>query len=73
MTVPAEALTRRQQQVCTRLVRGDTGKEIARSLGVSHRTIEDHKHHVMRKYGVHNVVMLVRAVYNITDGEPEQC
>lgn len=70
-----DPLTLREQQVRNRLVQGYSNKDIARSLGISHRTVEDHRRHVMRKMHVPNVVMLVRAVYNITDSkpEPEQC
>lgn len=58
-------LSRREQQVCNMVVQGSSTKEIARSLGISHRTVEDHRLGVMRKYGVKNAVMLVRAFYGI--------
>lgn len=70
-----EPLTLREQQVRNRLVQGYSNKDIGRSLGISHRTVEEHRRQVMRKMRVPNVVMLVRVVYNITDSklEPEQC
>lgn len=41
---------------------GATNKEIGIALGVSYRTIEDHRAKIMRKLGVRNVADLLRAV-----------
>ena len=59
------SLTPREQRICDLLVRGLTGKEIGMSLGISHRTVEDHRNQVLKKYKVRNAVELVRAVYGI--------
>jgi DNA-binding NarL/FixJ family response regulator len=53
---------RRMQNVCDLVVRGETGKEIGRELGISPRTVEDHRRQIFRKYHVHNAVELTRKV-----------
>jgi len=58
-------LTHREQQVRDAVVRGLTNMEIAMSMGISHRTVEEYRKHVMTKYNVRNAVELVRAVYGI--------
>ena len=58
-------LTHREQQVCDMVVRGLTSMEIAMSLGISHRTVDDHRKQILAKYKVRNAVELVRAVYRI--------
>ena len=58
-------LTRREKQVCDMVVRGCTSMEIAMSLGISHRTVDDHRKQILKKHGVRNAVELVRAVYGI--------
>jgi DNA-binding CsgD family transcriptional regulator len=53
-------LSEREQQVLDRLVEGLRTKEIARSLGLSPRTVEIHRSHILRKFGARNAVDLVR-------------
>jgi RNA polymerase sigma factor (sigma-70 family) len=55
-----EALTPREREVLTLIVAGRTSKEIARELGVSHRTIDVHRARLKRKLGVDSVAALVR-------------
>ena len=59
------ALTRREKQIRDMVVRGLTSPGIGMSLGISHRTVEDHRNQVLKKYNVRNAVELVRAVYGI--------
>lgn len=61
----AHRLTHREQQVCDKLVRGLTNKEVAESLGISCRTVEDHRACILRKLKVRNTVELTRAVYGV--------
>lgn len=57
-------LTPQEQVVLDSVCRGLTTKEVARSLGVSPKTIDAHRVSVYRKLGVHNiagcVVMAIR-------------
>lgn len=54
------ALTTRQQAVCDLLILGLSSKEISARLGISRRTVEEHRAQVFRKVGVRNAVELAR-------------
>jgi len=72
-TPPSEygqPLSPREQQVCTYLCLGWMNKEIGIKLGISRRTIEDHRKNIFKKRGVRNCVELVRSVYNIQQFGP---
>ena len=53
-------LTKREKQVMEHMVAGSTTKNIAADLGLSERTVEHHRHNVMRKTGARSLAMLVR-------------
>ncbi|MGA9334651.1 MAG: response regulator [Rudaea sp.] len=53
-------LTAREHSVMELVVAGKTNKEIARSLGASHRTIEIHRRRVMEKMAAPTLADLVR-------------
>ncbi|HEY4038349.1 MAG TPA: response regulator [Burkholderiaceae bacterium] len=55
-----EALTQRELEVMKLVADGLPNKEIARNLGISHRTVEVHRARVMQKTGVTNLVELSR-------------
>jgi RNA polymerase sigma factor (sigma-70 family) len=55
-----EGLTRREREIMKLVADGLPNKEIARSLGISHRTVEVHRARVMQKTGVTNLVELSR-------------
>ncbi len=57
-----QGLTHRQQEVSSFLARGWTNKEIANELGISRRTVEDHRGAIYDKLGVRNVVELTRKI-----------
>jgi DNA-binding NarL/FixJ family response regulator len=57
---PCHNLSRRERDVFELLVRGNTNRHIARLLGISPKTVETHRAHVLRKLGVHSIVDLVR-------------
>ena len=59
-TGPTDLLSRRERDVFELLVRGNTNRRIARLLGISPKTVETHRAHVLRKIGVHSIVDLVR-------------
>lgn len=56
-------LTEREQDVMTLAVQGYPNKEIARSLGISHRTVEIHKSKIMHKTGAINLLDLARIAH----------
>lgn len=51
-------LTPREEEVMALAVAGHTNKEIARCLGISHRTVEIHRSRVMEKTGATNLLEL---------------
>ncbi len=53
-------LTERERQVMALAVEGLANKEIARRLGISHRTVEIHKTRIMHKTGAESLVDLLR-------------
>ena len=55
-------LTRREGDVLAQLLTGASNKEVARQLGISPRTIEIHRAHIMDKLGAKNAADLVRIV-----------
>lgn len=56
-------LTGRERDVMALAIQGHPNKEIARQLGISHRTVEIHKAKIMRKTGAINLLDLVRIVH----------
>lgn len=54
------ALSPREREVMKHLVRGLHAREIGEQLGISHRTVEVHKAHIMEKLGVRSVIDVVR-------------
>lgn len=58
------ALTLREQQVLAKIAAGASNKEAARQLGLSARTVEDHRASIMRKIGVKNAADLMRRVFS---------
>jgi two-component system, LuxR family, response regulator FixJ len=55
-------LTKREGEVLAQLVAGASSKEAAAELGISPRTIEIHRAHIMFNLGAKNVADLVRIV-----------
>jgi len=58
----ASLLTPRERDVLQELVRGASNKEAGRTLGISPRTIEDHRANIMKKLGARNAADLIRIV-----------
>lgn len=56
-------LTERERDVMALAVQGHSNKEIARELGISHRTVEIHKSKVMHKTGAANLLDLARIAH----------
>jgi len=57
-----EPLTRREREVLEQFTAGASNKEAGRTLGISPRTIEDHRANIMKKLGARNAADLVRIV-----------
>src|SRR5215471_7324346 len=57
-----EPLSRREQDVLAQIVSGASNKEAGRRLGISPRTIEVHRAHLMQKIGARNAADLIRIV-----------
>ena len=58
-SAPAE-LTPRQREVLTLVAEGYSTKDIARTLGISVKTVETHRALLMERLGIHDVAGLVR-------------
>ena len=57
---PCDKLSRRERDVFDLLVRGNSNQRISRLLGISAKTVETHRAHVLRKLEVHSIVDLIR-------------
>ncbi|HEY8085537.1 MAG TPA: response regulator [Methylophilaceae bacterium] len=55
-----ERLTKREREVMTLAIAGHHNKELARVLGISHRTVEIYKSNIMHKTGAVNLIDLAR-------------
>lgn len=57
-----ESLTSRERVVLAQILRGSSGKEIARTLTITPRTVEFHRANLLRKFGARTTIDLVRLV-----------
>ncbi|MES2305276.1 MAG: response regulator transcription factor [Gemmatimonadota bacterium] len=57
---PLTLLTPRERDVLVGITRGDTNKQIASQLGISHRTVETHRESLMDKLGIRTVAGLTK-------------
>jgi len=55
-------LTPREREVAALIADGASNKEAGRRLGISPRTVELHRAHIMEKLGARNAADLVRIV-----------
>lgn len=53
-------LTHRQREISEYLAKGWSNKDVANKLGISRRTVEDHRAAIFDKLGVRNAVELTR-------------
>ena len=58
-------LTEREREILEWVVQGLSNKEIASHLGISHRTVEIHRSHIMQKSGATNLLELAQFVNEI--------
>lgn len=62
---PVASLTPRQREILQLLVEGKSAKEIAATLGISARTVEFHKYHMMESLGIeHSAELILFAIKN---------
>jgi two-component system CheB/CheR fusion protein len=57
-----KGLTTRQQQIMALVLTGHPSKNIAADLGISQRTVENHRAAIMDRTGVHSIPELARLV-----------
>ncbi|MDR9399425.1 MAG: response regulator transcription factor [Salibacter sp.] len=55
-----EQLTKREIEIIALIAEGNTNREIAEALNISHRTVDTHRTNIMRKLNIHNSAALVR-------------
>ncbi|MCX7316428.1 MAG: LuxR C-terminal-related transcriptional regulator [Hyphomicrobiales bacterium] len=60
----SQALTDREHDVLEAIIAGETSKMAARRFGLSPRTIEVHRAHILAKCGARNTADLLRIVLN---------
>jgi DNA-binding NarL/FixJ family response regulator len=57
---PKPSLTRRQLEILRMVAEGDTSKHIASKLGLHVKTVDNHRHAIREKLGVHSSAEMVR-------------
>lgn len=63
---PKPRLSPREEEILALIAGGLSTKEVAARLGLSVKTVETHRQHIMEKLGLHDVASLVR--YAIREG-----
>ncbi len=66
MSEVVSELTPREREVAALIADGASNKEAGRRLGISPRTVELHRAHIMEKLGARNAADLVRIVLSNT-------
>ena len=67
-----EGLSQRELEVLELVAQGKMSKVVADDLGISERTVEAHRSHIMQKLGIHTVAQLIRLKIQIEMlSEPE--
>jgi DNA-binding NarL/FixJ family response regulator len=56
----ARTLTKREMEVLEKVADGKANREIAQMLGISIKTVETHKSHILAKLGLRNTAQLVK-------------
>ncbi|NJL14963.1 MAG: response regulator transcription factor [Microscillaceae bacterium] len=60
---PAALLTPREREVIRHISKGFSNREIAEKLGISHRTVDNHRNNIFRKCSLKNTADLVRFAF----------
>jgi DNA-binding NarL/FixJ family response regulator len=64
----AAPLSAQQTRVLSLVARGLTAKEVARRLGISQKTVEEHKSRIFKRLGVPNQAAAVRTIFDPVGG-----
>jgi DNA-binding NarL/FixJ family response regulator len=64
-------LTKRESEVLALVARGLAGKQVATQLGISPKTVEQHKSRIFSKLGVPNQAAAVRCAFNSPTTGPQ--
>ena len=67
---PENELTTRERQILSLVASGNSNREIAERLGVSYKTIDNHRTNLMRKLDVHSMAELLS--YALREGYLDQ-
>ena len=67
-----DGLTPRQRQIMKLVLAGHPSKNIAADLGISQRTVENHRAAVMKKTGSHSLSALIRLALDADSGTAPQ-
>ncbi|WOO39392.1 response regulator transcription factor [Rubellicoccus peritrichatus] len=59
-------LSEREQQILRKVAQGETSKAIAEDLGLSRRTVQNHRYNIMQKLEIHDLPSLTR--YAVENG-----
>lgn len=62
---PTDQLTSREREILQLVAEGYSNKELCSRLGISLRTVENHRHNLMRKLGAHNSADLTREAFRM--------
>ncbi len=65
------SLTARQRQVMDRVLAGEASKNIAADLGISQRTVENHRNAIMKRTGSKSLPALARLALTASDSRDE--
>jgi len=58
--LPADPLTVRERSILTLIAEGNTSRKIADTLCISHRTVQNHRSHIMQKLNLGTTADLIR-------------
>jgi len=61
----SDQLTGREREILQLVAEGYSNKELCTRLGISLRTVENHRHNLMRKLGAHNSADLTREAFRM--------
>lgn len=64
------SLTEREHDILSLALSGKSNKEISQVLGISHRTVETHRSHILVKIGVNNLLELAHIFIEIESYVP---